>query len=104
MESNRRIRSQKILLGLLFVLSHLSILIIPLALIFSIVYDRWRVGSGLTILILLILFAIPWFVYFFNPIQFTQEFLFLFLPLFTVIGLYWIRWWALSPPRLWADL
>jgi hypothetical protein len=85
-------------------MEHLSILIIPLALIFSIVYDRWRIGSSLSILLLIFLFAFPWAMYFFTPIPLTQEILFLFLPLFTVIGLYWIRWWALSPPRVWADL
>ena len=34
----------------------------------------------------------------------TGDLLYLFLTLFTVIGLYWIRWWALRPPKLWADL
>ena len=92
------------LLGFRTEMEHLAVLIIPLALIFSIVYDRWKIGGGLTILLLLFLFAFPWLLYFLNPITLTQEILFLFLPLFTLIGLYWIRWWALSPPRVWADL
>lgn len=92
------------LLGFRSEMEHLSILIIPLALIFSIVYDRWKIGGGLTILLVLFLFGFPWLMYFFNPIKLTQETLFLFLPVFTVIGLYWIRWWAIRPPRVWADL
>jgi Zn-dependent protease with chaperone function len=92
------------LLGFRTEIEHLSILIIPLALIFSIVYDRWKIGTLLTILLLLILFVFPWLMYLLNPIQFAQEFVFLFLPVFTIIGLYWIRWWALRPPRLWVDL
>ncbi|MBL8051328.1 MAG: DUF2029 domain-containing protein [Anaerolineales bacterium] len=92
------------LLGFRTEIEHLSILIIPLALIFSIVYDRWKIGGSLTLLLLIIIFTFPWLLYFINPTQFAQEILFLFLPLFTVIGLYWIRWWALRPPRVWADL
>jgi hypothetical protein len=30
--------------------------------------------------------------------------IFLFLPLFTLLGLYWIRWWAIRPPRIFTDL
>lgn len=93
------------LLGFRTEMEHLSILIIPLALIFSIVYDRWKIGSVLTILLLLILFTLPWALYLFSPLtNLAGDILYLFLPLFTVIGLYWIRWWALRPPRLWADL
>jgi hypothetical protein len=92
------------LLGFRTEMEHLSILIIPLALIFSIIYDRWKIGAALMILLLLILFAFPWIMYFLNPIPFSQEILFLLLPLFTLIGLYWIRWWAIRPPRVWADL
>lgn len=93
------------LLGFRTEMEHLSILIIPLALVFAIVYDRWKIGSVLTILLLLILFAFPWALYLFSPLtNLTGDLLYLFLTLFTVIGLYWIRWWALRPPRLWADL
>jgi len=24
-------------------------------------------------------------------------------PVLTMLGLYWMRWWAIRPPRLWAD-
>lgn len=92
------------LLGFRSEIEHLSILIIPLALIFSIVYDRWKIGSGLTLFLLLALFALPWFIYIFNPIELSQEMLYLIPSVFTVIGLYWIRWWAIRPPRVWADL
>lgn len=82
-------------------------LVIPLALIFAIVYDRWRRGSILIPLILLAVFLIPWAFYFFVPPRYqqvAQESIFLFLPLVTIIGLYWIRWWAIRPPRLWSDM
>jgi hypothetical protein len=27
----------------------------------------------------------------------------LFFPLLLIVLLYWVRWWAIRPPRLWAD-
>lgn len=96
------------LLGFRTEMEHLAVLVIPLALIFAIVHDRWqRIGDGLTTLLLLAVFLIPWAVYIFALPRLgglTQEIIFLFLPLFTIMGLYWIRWWALRPPRIWADL
>jgi hypothetical protein len=96
------------LLGFRSEMEHLSVLVIPLALVFAVVYERWRkYGAGLTYLLALIVLLVPWTIYFFPLNQFgtmTQEITFLFLPLFTIIGLYWIRWWAIRPPRIWTDL
>lgn len=96
------------LLGFRTELEHLAVLIIPLALVFAIVRDRWqRTGTLLTILLLLLVWGLPWGLFFFDvPLlsHLKAELTFLFPPLFTVIGLYWIRWWAIRPPRIWADL
>lgn len=96
------------LLGFRTELEHLAVLSIPLALVFAIVHDRWsRHGGILTFLLLLVVFGVPWALYLFVlPLGVfpVQDVLFLFPPLFTVLGLYWIRWWALRPPRVWADL
>lgn len=35
--------------------------------------------------------------------QTTGDILFLFLPLLTVLALYWTRWWLLKPARTWLD-
>ena len=95
------------MLGFRSELENLSVLILPLAFVFAIVYDRWsRIGTWLTLLLLLTVFAVPWALYLFSPTNLTaisDEVLFLFLPLFTILGLYWIRWWAIRPPRVWAD-
>jgi hypothetical protein len=95
------------LLGFRTEFENLAVLIIPLALVFAIVYDRWkRLGSALTFLLLFIVLLVPWALYLFSmPILATisQEVIYLFLPVFTVLGLYWIRWWAIRPPRVWAD-
>ena len=96
------------LLGFRTEMANLSVLVIPLALIFAIVHERWRkIGSGLTFLLMLGVFTLPWLVYVFALDRFgtfAKDILFLFIPIFTVIGLYWIRWWAIRPPRVWSDL
>ena len=85
-------------------MANLSILIIPLALIFAVIHDRWhKIAAFLTALLMLFVFLIPWALSLI-PTRIAQECAFLFLPLFTMIGLYWIRWWALHPPRIWTDL
>ena len=95
------------LLGFRTEMEHLSVLIIPLALVFAIVHDRWRkLGKALTILLMLVIFSLPWILYLFAVNRFgaiAQDSIFLFLPLCTLIGLYWIRWWAIRPPRILSD-
>jgi hypothetical protein len=95
------------LLGFRTEYENLAVLVIPLALVFAIIHDRWnRIGAVLAFLLLLANFFIPWALYFFpSPVfeTISQEIIFLFLPVFTVLGLYWIRWWAIRPPRIWAD-
>jgi len=92
------------LLGFRVEMENLSILVIPLALIFAVVYDRWKkIGNFLVFLLMLFVLLIPWALSLF-PSKFANEAIFLFLPVFTIVGLYWIRWWALRPPRIWADL
>jgi hypothetical protein len=94
------------LLGFRTMTEHLAVLVIPLVFLFSILRDRWhRVGNALVFFFLMLLFLFPWAAYLFRfGGDSSQEIVFLFLPLFTVIGLYWMRWWALRPPRTWVDL
>jgi len=94
------------LLGFRTMTEHLAVLVIPLAYLFSILRDRWhRIGNVLVFFLLTLLFLLPWAAYFFRfGGDSTPALVFLFFPLFTVIGLYWMRWWALRPPRTWADL
>lgn len=94
------------LLGFRTGIGHLAVLVIPLAYFFSIVHDRWRrAGNLLIVLLLLSAFLFPWLLYFFAPAgNLSQQVVFLFFPFFTVAGLYWMRWWALRPPRTWVDL
>lgn len=95
------------LLGFRTEMENLSTLILPLAFVFAVTQARWkRIGDGLSLLLLLLVFALPWGLYFFALPRFgkmAEEILFLFYPLFTIIGLYWIRWWAIRPPRIWYE-
>jgi len=90
------------LLGFRAEMENLAVLILPLALIFSVIYDRWRrAAHALTVLLALFVFLVPWAL---SAFVNMQPVLFLFPPTFTIVGLYWVRWWALRPPRTWADL
>lgn len=94
------------LLGFRTELGNLVVLFPALALIFAAAADRWRSGYWLTVLLLLIALLLPWgfFVrWTFLGDQRAQDWLFLFFPAFTVVGLYWTRWWFLRPPRTWLD-
>ena len=96
------------LLGFRSEMENLVVLVLPLALIFSSIYDRWgKTGKGLVATLMLLLNSIPWIIHLSAVDGFgkmTNDILFLFLPLVTLVGLYWIRWWLLKKPRTWVDL
>ena len=82
-------------------------MLLALLFIFQIAGERWRrIGALLIVLLMAIFFAVPWFIFLNNITLYglsAQEILFLFLPVATLVGLYWIRWWALRPPRTWLE-
>ena len=96
------------LLGFRTEMEHLSLMVIPLALVFSIIYERWRrFGAGMSYVLLLLVLSVPWLVLIFASDLLgaaARDVVFLFFPLTTLTGLYWVRWWAIRPPRIWTDL
>lgn len=82
-----------------------------LALVFSQLSDRWRIGGRVfVILCLLALFAGIWAL-FLNTVQPGQgaqpvqsAVMFFPLPAFLLITLYWVRWWTVQPPTVWYDM
>ena len=96
------------LLGVRVEMDQLVLLTLPVMLIILVSRERWRkLGNGIAFLLLLFYFGTPW-------LKYTQgallgiglpddDSLFLFWPLFAVIGLYWVRWWTIRPPRTWLD-
>jgi len=80
----------------------------PVILIVLISRERWRkFGIGIAIMLLILYFGVPWLLFTQGAPQEIglddQELLFLFWPLFALLGLYWIRWWMIRPPRTWLD-
>jgi hypothetical protein len=93
------------LVGLRGEVQNLVILLTPLVLVFAVVRERWKAGYWLSGLLLSLVFVVPWAILVGGmvPAALQQEFIYLFLPLFTVIGLYWTRWWSLRPARTWLE-
>jgi hypothetical protein len=75
------------------------LLFLPLLLILSVAAERW---TGLRAAfasggILLVTFALTWLI------SSSTHALFFVLPIVLFACLYWIRWWAVHPPRTWFE-
>lgn len=87
------------LLGLPVALDGHLLLLLPLILLLAVAAERWRgaraafVSGG----ILVALFALLWLA------AGSLHALFLLPPFLLLIGLYWMRWWAIRPPRTWVE-
>ena len=75
------------------------LLFLPLILLFSISSERWRSNRTAIIIgaVLVVLYFLLW------AISSSAHALFLVLPILMLGGLYWMRWWAVHPPRTWVD-
>jgi hypothetical protein len=67
--------------------------------------ERWgRLGKALVVASLLILSVGAWWLVSYATQQGMlpdlNPWLFFLLPSFMLVGLYWVRWWAIQPPRL----
>lgn len=82
--------------------SNHAILFLPLLLALSIMDERWGgVGRWLVAFTLLAAFGGLWSILI-NAGSATRA-LIVPLPLSLTILLYWVRWWAVRPPRTWRD-
>ena len=82
------------------------VLLLPLTLILAIAEKRWQSGKWYIIAIMLMVFVGPWALFWQSTIGHlnSQDItMFLPLPVLVLIGLYWIRWWIIHPPRTWLD-
>jgi hypothetical protein len=79
-------------------------LIIPLILIFSMLTERWAVGGQWAAVIMVaILFVWEWGIFNLDLLssQPAMQLNLIFpLPAVLLVGLYWVRWWAIRPRRL----
>jgi hypothetical protein len=94
------------LMGFRTEIGNLVVLFPSMALIFAATTERWRAGYWLTGLLLAIVLLVPWGLYIHGSSFHDQrlyDYLFLFCPLFSILGLYWTRWWFIHPPRTWLE-
>ena len=89
-------------------MEHLAVLIVPVIIVGSVVLERWsKYGPGLAVVFISIMLIFPWVVYIFGRFpngKAAEELLFLFYPTFTLIALYWVRWWVFRAPRPLVDM
>lgn len=85
-----------------------TILLLPcLFLIFRVWQDRWEKGGKIAAWIALSLIIIVSWLYYFTSIRITGNTpasMYLLPPLMCIIGLIWIRWWAIRSSRMPLDL
>jgi hypothetical protein len=96
------------LLGFAVEMDQLVPLTLPVMMIVLVSRDRWRkFGYGIAILLLAFFFGVPWLLVTQGVPQgfdlSVDEILFLFWPVSSLVGLYWMRWWMIRPPRTWLD-
>jgi hypothetical protein len=88
------------LLGFPTVPGWLALTLPGVLLVVSVMVQRWGVlGWGSAILVSAGLFFGLWAA----QIGHAQAVFILIYPLILTILLYWVRWWAVRPPRVWAD-
>ncbi len=95
------------LMGFAIFPSNHVVLLPSLILILRLVWERWARRRGwFPPLVLLAAFLVPFWLYFqvrAAAPRLYADLLTVLPPLASLAGLYWMRWWAVRPPRLWAD-
>ena len=80
------------------------LLFLPIVLIFATINERWhRIGDIIVFLVMLVIFVGVWWL-FLVSVEFGGQpqqdpIMFVPVPLFSLMGLYWIRWWINRPTR-----
>lgn len=91
------------LIGFSIELHQLVVLILPIMLVITISREHWFKKDILAALFnIMIFFGIPWLLFLLD-LPDKNTLIFLFLPISSVIGLYWIRWWMFRLPRNWSE-
>ncbi|MFT3894085.1 MAG: hypothetical protein QM730_20840 [Anaerolineales bacterium] len=95
------------LVGFAIFPSNHVVLIPSVILILSLVWERWtRRQTLMTFFVFSLMVLIPFGLYYQTSVVYDRlytDLLSLLPPLVTILGLYWMRWWVLRPPRTWAD-
>jgi hypothetical protein len=95
------------LMGFAIFQSNHVVLLPAFILIIMLIWERWTRHRVLyTMLVLALAFFVPFWLYSRVVAGFPKiylELLTLLPPIATIIGLYWMRWWAFRSPRTWFD-
>lgn len=89
-------------------LDQLFPLTMPILLVVMTSRERWKkFGGGIAVVILLFYFGLPWVLLIQGMPETSglgkEAILFLFWPVFSIFGLFWMRWWVIRAPRTWLD-
>jgi hypothetical protein len=84
------------------------ILFLPLTLVFAVAEERHGIKGRIFGLVFLLLILLSLWGLFLVTLQYSIQpqqhpIMFFPLPLFLIITLYWVRWWAVRPPQLLAE-
>ena len=95
------------LMGLAIFPANSVILILPLVLVISLIWERWPRTRLLGVVIVLSsFFLVPYYLYYQTVLEFSpfySELLYVLPSVAMIIALYWMRWWVVHSPRIWAD-
>ncbi len=82
--------------------THFVVLLPALFLVFRVTEGRWKkLGQVVSALLLLILLAGGWGLFLLTVDGNTENaIMYVPLPVFCLFALWWVRWWALRPPKL----
>lgn len=76
-------------------------------LVIALVWERWERRRAITNFLLFgLAIFLPFGLHFQGlqtPDRLYSDLLKILPPILAVIGLFWMRWWAVRPPRIWAD-
>jgi len=95
------------LVGFAIFPSNHVVLIPSVILILSLVWERWtRRRVLMTIIVFSLMVLAPFWIYLQTANVYNRlytDLLSVLPPFATVVGLYWMRWYVIRPPRTWAD-
>ena len=95
------------LVGLAIFPSNYVVLIPAVILVLAMVWDRWKRLRALRMALILIPFiAVPFVLYLQTVLVYTPlytDLLTMLPPVAVILALYWMRWWVVRTPRIWAD-
>jgi hypothetical protein len=94
------------LVGFRWEMECLVVLIPAQAFVIKSIMERWKdSGAILAMLYILLMFLIPWGAHYSDQLGtlVPEGFTYLFLPVATLISLYWVRWWAFRTPKPWLE-